>query len=160
MSETNSTFVNTDSKFEKTNLGIFIDEEGIYICGGRLHKASLILECKHSAIIPKDHYITELIIKDRHNKVYHNGIKTILTQLSSQYSIKRGQKAVKKIIGPCITCERYINHHQHHHYQISALMKKNHLNIQKLIIVDLYISEKQIIPRRTTLLWRIAQPQE
>ena len=40
----------TDSRFEKTktNLGIVLDEEGIYRCGGRLHKASLSFECKYS----------------------------------------------------------------------------------------------------------------
>ena len=98
----------TDSKFEKTktNLGIFIDDEGIYRCGGRLHKASLSFECKHPAMILKDHHITELIIKNSHNKAYHNGIKETLTQVKSQYWITRGQQAVKKIIGVCITCKR------------------------------------------------------
>ena len=98
----------TDRKFQitETNLGIFVDEEGIYKCGGRLHKASLSFECKHPAIIPKDHHITELIIKDRHNKVYHNGFKETSTQVRSQYWITRGRQAVKKIIGTCITCKK------------------------------------------------------
>ena len=102
------TLLVTDSKFEKTktNLGVFVDEEGIYRCGGRLHKASLSFEWKHPAIIPKDHHITELIIKDSDNKVYHDGVKEILTQVRSQYWIRRGQQAVKKIIGACITCKR------------------------------------------------------
>ena len=67
------TLLVTDSKFEKakTNL-IFVDEEGIYKCGGRLHKTSSSFECKPPAIITKDHPITELIIKDGHNKVYQN----------------------------------------------------------------------------------------
>ena len=102
------TLLVTDSKFEKTkaNLGIFVDEEGIYRCGGRLHKASLSFECKHPAIIPKDHHITELIIKDSHNKVYHNGVKETLNQVRSQYWTTKGRQAVKKIIGTCITCKR------------------------------------------------------
>ena len=97
----------TDSKFEKTkiNLGIFADE-GIYRRGGRLHKASLSFECKHPAIIPKDHHITSLIIKDSHSKEYHNRVKETLNQVRSQYWITRGRQAVKKIIGPCITCKR------------------------------------------------------
>ena len=152
------TLLVTDSKFKKTktSLGIFVDEEGIYICGGRLHKASLTSECKHLFIIPKDHHITELIIKDSHNKVYHNEVKETMNQVRSQYWITRGQQKVKKIIGACILCKRlkefHIDHHQQHHYQISELMKKDHFSIQALIIVDLYISEQQVIPRRTTLL--------
>ena len=102
------TLLVTDSKCEKTktNLGIFVDEERIYRCGGRSHKASLLFECKHPAIIPKDHHITVLIIKDSLNKLHHNGVKETLTQVRSQYWIKRGRQAVKKIIGACITCKR------------------------------------------------------
>ena len=98
----------TDSKFEKikTHLGMFVDEQGIYRCGGRLHKLSLSFECKHPVIIPKDYHITKLIIKDSHNKIYHNRVKETLTQLRSQYWITRGQQAVKKIIGACVTCKR------------------------------------------------------
>ena len=98
----------TDGKCEKTktNFGIFADEEGIYRCGGGLCKTNLSFECKHPTIIPKDHHITELIIKDSHNKVYHNGVKETLTQVKIQYWITRGRQAVKKIIGTCITCKR------------------------------------------------------
>ena len=84
---------------------MFVDEEGIYRCGERLHKASLIFECKYPAITPKDHCITELIIKDSHNKVYRNRVKEVVTQVTSQYWIARGQQAVKRIIGKCITCK-------------------------------------------------------
>ena len=52
-----------------------MNEEGIYRGGGRLRKASLSFECKHPAILPKDHHITELMIKDNHSNVYHNGVK-------------------------------------------------------------------------------------
>ena len=77
------TLLVTDSKFEKTksNLGIFVDEEGNCRCGRRLHKASLSFEWKHPAIIPKVHHIIELIIKNSHNKVYHNGVKETLTRV-------------------------------------------------------------------------------
>ena len=95
------TLLVTDCKFEKTktNLGIFVDEEGIYRCGGRLHKVSSSFECKHPAILPKNHHITELIIKDSHNKVYNKGLKEILNQVRSSYWITRGRQAIKKIIG-------------------------------------------------------------
>ena len=90
MSETDSDFLVTDSKFEKTktNIGMFVDDEVIYRCGGRLRKASLSFECKHPSIIPKDHHITGLIIKDSHNKVYRNGVKEKFTQVI------------------CVTCKR------------------------------------------------------
>ena len=113
------TLLYTDGKFEKTktNLRIFVDDEGIYRCGGRLHKASLSFEYKHPAIIPKDHQITELIIMNSHSKVYHKGIKETLTQVRSQYLIRRGQQAVSKIIGICKTCKRLIEFHINHHQQ-------------------------------------------
>ena len=86
------TLLVTGSKLKKTktNLGIIVDEEGIYRCGGRLHKASLSFECKHPAIIPKDQHITELIIKHSRNKLYDNGIKEKLTRVRSQHWITKG----------------------------------------------------------------------
>ena len=125
----------------KTNFGIFVDEEGIYRYGWKLHKARLSFECKHPAMIPKDHHITELIINDSHNRV-----KVTLFQVRSQYWIKNGQQVVKKIISKCVTWkdskEFYINHYQQHHYQISELTNKHNLNIQVLIIMNLCISSK------------------
>ena len=52
------------------------------------------------------YHITELIIKDSQNKVYHNGVKETFTQVRSQYWITKGRQTVKKIIGTCITCKR------------------------------------------------------
>ena len=56
----------------------FVNEEGIYRCGGRLRKAGLSFECKHPVILPKYHHITELMIKYNHSNVYHNGVKETL----------------------------------------------------------------------------------
>ena len=82
----------------KTNFGIFVDEQRIYRCGWKLHKSRLSFECKHPAIIPKGHHITEMIINDSHNRV-----KVTLFQVRSQYWIKNGQQVVKKIIRKYVT---------------------------------------------------------
>ena len=55
-----------------------MNEEGIYRCGGRLRKTSLSFEYKHPAILPKDHHITELMIQDNLNDVYHDIVKETL----------------------------------------------------------------------------------
>lgn len=53
-----------------------LDEGGILKCDGRLRNAdSLPWEIHHPIILPRNHQITKLIIKDSHEKNQHGGTK-------------------------------------------------------------------------------------
>ena len=51
----------------------FLDQEGILRVGGRLHRADLSYEERHPIILPKEHHITKLLIRQYHQNVYHQG---------------------------------------------------------------------------------------
>ena len=65
----------------KASLRLFVDENGLYHCGGRLKNAPLPFDSKFPVLIPEEHYVTELIIRNCHNNVMHNGVKDTLTEL-------------------------------------------------------------------------------
>ena len=85
----------------KASLRLFVDENGLYRCGGRLKNAPLPFDSKFPVLIPEEHYVTELIIRSCHNNVMHNGVKDTLTELRQRYYVCRGRQVVKKFITKC-----------------------------------------------------------
>ena len=90
----------------KESLRLFADENGLYCCSGRLKNASLPFDSKLPVPIPEEHYVTELIIKNCHNNVVHNGVKDTLTELRQRYYICRGRQVFKKFINRCLVCRK------------------------------------------------------
>ena len=90
----------------KASLRLFVDENGIYHCGGRLKNAPLPFDSKFPVLIPEEHYVTELIIRNCHNNVMHNGVKDTLTELRQRYYVCRGRQVVKKFITKCLVCQK------------------------------------------------------
>ena len=67
----------TEEKLEdlKKHLGNTKDKKGIIRCYGRLNNSSLPIETTNPVLLPKNHYLTQLIIWDCHCRVLHNGTK-------------------------------------------------------------------------------------
>ena len=64
------------------HVGNFKDEEGIIRCQGRLANSSLSYDARFPILLPKEHYVTYLIIWNCHKRVLHNGTKETLQELS------------------------------------------------------------------------------
>ena len=94
--------------FKKTSLslGLFLDKDGLWRCGGRVGNSTLPYDTKHPMILPPDHYVTKLIIWKAHMKVFHNGVKETLIQLRSKFWIVKGRQIVKKHLNKCNTCRK------------------------------------------------------
>lgn len=60
-----------DKNFDlwKRQFGLFLDETGMWRCGGRLTNADLPYSTKHPVLLPRDHPLTTLIVKDAHERV-------------------------------------------------------------------------------------------
>ena len=61
-----------------SQLGI-VERDGVLKCKGRLSNADLEIEAREPMILPREHYLTELIIRDYHNRVHHCGLKSHTT---------------------------------------------------------------------------------
>ena len=60
--------------------------------------------------LPKKHTVTDLIIKDVHEKLGHgSGVKHALTELRCRFWVIKGRAAVREIINHCQTCKRRFN---------------------------------------------------
>ncbi len=97
----------------ETQFGLFRDDDGVWRCGGRLANANLPFTTKHPALLDRRHVFTTLVVKDAHERVFHNGTKETLTQVRTQYWIVKGRSFIRQIIRKCVTCRRYdgLPHH-------------------------------------------------
>ena len=88
-------------------LDLFIGDDGLLRCGGRLKHAELPPTADHPILLPPEHEFTVLVIHDLHRQMQHVGTSHTLSQLRRKYWIPRGRQAVKKAIAQCRTCRRY-----------------------------------------------------
>ena len=84
-----------------------VDRDGIQKCNGRLSNSDLEEASREPIILPKEHWLTELIISTCHKRVYHCGLRATVAELRGKYWAPRGCQIVKKVIGKCVVCKRH-----------------------------------------------------
>ena len=88
------------------HIGNLKDKKGILRCQGRLANSSLTYDTQFPILLPKEHYVSHLIIWNCHKRVLHNGTKETLQELRSRFWIVRGRQLVKRILRSCILCQK------------------------------------------------------
>ncbi|UYV61853.1 hypothetical protein LAZ67_1006857 [Cordylochernes scorpioides] len=73
---------------------------------GRLRDSNLQFDEKHPIILPRDHFITELIVRQCHLDHLYSGLQLTMSAQRLRYWIPAGRSLVKKIIHQCMVCFR------------------------------------------------------
>ena len=92
---------------EKAVIDLFLDSSGLWRCRGRLHNAEIPYSTKFPILLPKNHPLTLLVLRQPHERVAHNGPKETLTELRSRYWVLKGRSLVKQYINHCTLCRRF-----------------------------------------------------
>ena len=71
-----------------------------------MKNSDLELSARYPIILPKDHRLTELLVRKSHSDVHHCGVRATLCRLRSKYWVVKGRQLVKRIVGKCVTCKR------------------------------------------------------
>lgn len=83
------------------------DKDRIFRRDGRLRYADCLpWETQHPIILPRNHWITKLIIKDSNEKNQHGRTNQVLVQLSSRYWIVSGREAIREWEKECMMCRK------------------------------------------------------
>ena len=90
----------------QVSLAIYKDDDDLLRCGGRLQRSKLPKTAINPLILPNKHRITELLIEEAHEAVFHNGVKETLTEVRSRYWIVKGRQAVNRSRRRCLLCKR------------------------------------------------------
>ena len=81
-------------------------QDGLLRVGGRLHRSSMPAETKHPIILPKDHHVSTLILRQIHVELMHSGRNHMLARLREHYWLIHAQSAIRKVISKCVICRR------------------------------------------------------
>ncbi|XP_064624612.1 uncharacterized protein LOC135486060 [Lineus longissimus] len=89
------------------DLSPFIDKDGLIRVGGRLDRSDLPYDAKHPIILPKNHHVTELVIRHYHKIGRHiRGVNGLLADIRVRFWPVNGREAVKKSGRGCIDCKK------------------------------------------------------
>ena len=58
----------------QVQFSLFMDENELWRCGGRLQNADLPFATKHSLLLDRSHCLTLLVVRSAHARVQHNGV--------------------------------------------------------------------------------------
>ncbi|XP_070567315.1 uncharacterized protein [Ptychodera flava] len=83
-----------------------LGKDGLLRVGGRLALSMLSEESKHPVILPKKSHVSELILREIHEKNQHFGRHYILSKLRERYWILNANSAARSIVSKCVICRR------------------------------------------------------
>jgi hypothetical protein len=86
--------------------GLYLDDDQLLRCKGRLNNASLNPGSKNPILLPSKSPFVELLIRDVHDQVKHSGVRDTLTTIRERYWVIRGREATKRIIKRCVICRK------------------------------------------------------
>lgn len=90
-----------------TQFGLFLSEDQIVRCKGRIGNSSLQISTKFPILLPAKHAFVSLLVKRTHDRVRHSGINATLNAVRERFWILRGRETVKRILKHCVVCRRY-----------------------------------------------------
>lgn len=97
--------INSNQKVDNImQLSPFIDPSGIIRVGGRLNYLKLAYDTKFPIILPKNNFVTKLIVRHYHNKHLHIGPQGTLAAIRTKFWPISGKNTVKQIIRECNIC--------------------------------------------------------
>jgi len=79
----------------RRQINLFNDEKGILRRGGRLSNTEFQYNTKHPIFLSKRHHLAVLIVRQAHEKVFHNGVKDTLR---AKFWIVKGRSLVKVVV--------------------------------------------------------------
>ena len=93
------------------NLNMFLDKEGLIRSRGRIAEAkNLTFDAIHPIVVPKNHHIANLLIKNAHTESHHLGVESTLNKLrQSGFWMLQARTSVKRVLKSCIICNKYNN---------------------------------------------------
>ena len=80
--------------------------DGVLRVGGRLRRASLPQDAKHQIILPKNHHVTNLIVRHYHLLSGHSGREYVLSLLRGKFWVIHTNSVVRKLLAKCFDCRR------------------------------------------------------
>lgn len=86
------------------SLSPFLDDQHLVRVGGRLRNSSLSYNSRHPILLPKNHRLTQLIIRQEHIRNLHAGLQGTITAVKQNFWPCSIRSVTRRIIRQCLTC--------------------------------------------------------
>jgi len=103
LKESQKTLKDRLSKGEFRNLSPYVDHEGVVRVGGRGDKALVWYETRHPSLLPRDHWISRLIVQHSH-QFGHPGVAATVAKTRTKYWIVRAHDLPKSVKFRRVVC--------------------------------------------------------
>ena len=80
--------------------------DGTLRVGGRLEHSNMNIDAKHQYILPKDHPVSQLIIRHFHDVAGHSGREYVLGLVRRRFWIIHANSSVRKTLAKCVKCRK------------------------------------------------------
>jgi len=88
-------------------LRLFLDNDQLLRCGGRIHNAPLSEFAKFPYLLPSKHHLTKLVVLHAHTQQHHSGVNATLTTVRQQYWIPSGRQRIRSLLRTCVICRKH-----------------------------------------------------
>ncbi|XP_057335050.1 uncharacterized protein LOC130673853 [Microplitis mediator] len=85
----------------------YFGNSGLLQVGSHLKNFDLTRSQKHPILLPSHHYVTDLIIRDTHQRMHHAGILSTLFAIRQRFWLLDDKNQVRKIVRKCVVCIRH-----------------------------------------------------
>jgi hypothetical protein len=89
-----------------SQLDLFLDQDSLIRCRGRLQDANLPIDARNPILLPKNTEVARLIIRHHHDRRFHSGVSSTLCSIRQRYWITSIRQQVKNIVRLCTNCRR------------------------------------------------------
>ena len=87
-------------------LGPVLDDDGLWRVTGRLGQSTMPQDAKHQILLPTNHHVVHLIVREAHQRSGHAGVERVLSDLRQRFWLVSGRRDVRTVVDSCITCRR------------------------------------------------------
>ena len=91
----------------KKQLGLYLNNDGLLRCKGRIDLADISGSARHPILLPKNEAITQMLIEKIYKQSLHSGVSQCLSQLRYKYWILHGTARVGSVLRKCTVCRRH-----------------------------------------------------
>lgn len=109
----------------------FLDDNGVMRVGGRLENAIATFNNKHPVILPKDHQVTQLIVRQIHLDTLHGGPLLMVNLLRKNYWILQAKRLSNEEYKKCVVCRR---HRGKTREQIMGQLPKDRVTLERAFL--------------------------
>uniref|UniRef100_A0A1I7VCN8 Integrase_H2C2 domain-containing protein n=1 Tax=Loa loa TaxID=7209 RepID=A0A1I7VCN8_LOALO len=92
---------------EKEKWNLYCDDRKLWRSRNRLENSKLDEESKHSIYLPRHNVVTELLIRQQHEKLHHAETVHVLSEIRRKFWIPKGRMEVRRVIAGCTGCKRW-----------------------------------------------------